>query len=52
MSTNPGIRKPYQPNAKNKIEYELRVFLYIGRNLPPADASGTSDALVKIRCAG
>lgn len=48
----PGIRKPYKPDITTKIEYELRVYLYIGRNLPPADATGTSDPVVKIRCAG
>lgn len=26
--------------------------MFRGRNLPPADACGTSDAYVKVRCAG
>lgn len=52
MSKMPGIRKPYKPNLSEKIDYQLRVYVYLGRNLPPADSTGTSDPLVKIRCAG
>lgn len=32
--------------------FQLRVHLYIGRNLPPADEGGVSDPFVIIRCAG
>jgi Ca2+-dependent lipid-binding protein len=28
------------------------VFLYLARDIPPADESGTSDSFVKIRCSG
>jgi Ca2+-dependent lipid-binding protein len=34
------------------VEYQLRVYVFVGRNLPPADSTGTSDAFVKVRCSG
>jgi len=52
MSKMPGKRKPYEPHLIPKVDYELRIYLYLGRNIPPADATGTSDPVVKIRCAG
>jgi len=33
-------------------EYVLRVFVYMGRDLPPADDTGLADPFVIIRCAG
>lgn len=32
--------------------YELRLHLYVGRSLPPADEGGASDPFVIVRCAG
>lgn len=52
MSANPGFRKPFTPDTNEKIEYQLRVHLFLGRNLPPGDETGTSDPFVKIRCGG
>lgn len=52
MSANPGPRKTYLPDQNTKIDYELRVFLFLGRDIPPADTTGTSDPFVKIRCGG
>jgi N-acetyl-beta-hexosaminidase len=34
------------------VPYELRIFLYVARHLPPSDTSGSSDAYIKVRCAG
>lgn len=34
------------------IDYQLRIHLYLGRQIPPADKSGTSDPFLKVRCAG
>lgn len=34
------------------VDYELRVFLYLARGLPPSDESGTSDPFCQLRCAG
>lgn len=35
-----------------KVEYQLRVYLFNARNIAPAEKTGTSNPLVKIRCAG
>ncbi len=32
--------------------YELRIHLYMGRNLPAADETGSSDPFIIFRCAG
>lgn len=52
MSVNPGPRKPFVPNEAEKIEYQLRVNVFLARNLPPAEKSGSCHALVKVRCGG
>lgn len=35
-----------------KFRYQLRVFIYKARNLPPADSHGTSDPFFEVNCAG
>lgn len=37
---------------QDRQEYDLRVQLYQGRGLPPADETGGCDPFVKIKCAG
>ena len=47
---------PKRPECdKSKLietKFELRTYLYIGRDLPPSDNTGTSDPFVIVRCAG
>jgi hypothetical protein len=35
-----------------KKKYKLQVFLYVAKDLPPADETGTSDPYVIVRCGG
>lgn len=48
----PPERVPICQDAIKMRDYQLRVYLYVARNLPPADETGTSDPFIIIRCAG
>lgn len=48
---NPPERLPLTNNIKME-DFQLRVHLFIGRSLPPADQEGVSDPFVIIRCGG
>ena len=52
---SPRAKRPqhrHMPKHPETIDYQLRIELYVARNLPAADKSGSSDPMVVFRCAG
>lgn len=35
-----------------KVKYELRIYLYLAENLPPANVTGDCDTLLIFKCGG
>jgi Ca2+-dependent lipid-binding protein len=50
-STNPPEWTSISEEKVEETDYDLRVMIHVARDLPPSDATGSSDPYVKVRCA-